>query len=131
VFCDNKEMLDSMDVFANEFVGAYDLEVEALELHLHSDKYDYAGTCDFIGRVDGEKLVIDWKTSKAIYNTYPLQFSAYLHAYEELYAKRLDGAMVVCVRDSGIIYKKFSRDEWLDLFTSFVAACRLYKYVYG
>jgi len=44
----------------------------------------YAGTLDLIGTLKGELYVIDFKTSKAIYEPdYIMQVSAYKHAAEE------------------------------------------------
>jgi hypothetical protein len=128
---DDDEMQDVLQVFKDEFLGIYDIEVLDLEFHLFNQEFGYAGTCDFLGVVDDKKIVIDWKTSKNVYSNYPLQVSAYLYAYEQMHGVSLDGAAVVCINDSGIKDKWFSRDECLRLFDFFVSARNLYRYVYG
>ena len=45
-----------------------------------SDKHRYAGSFDFIARIDGETIVGDWKTTKSTYAEVALQMSAYANA---------------------------------------------------
>lgn len=50
-----------------------------------SGKYKYAGTLDFVGKVNGERWLVDFKTSSAIHFNYEMQVAAYKQAYEESY----------------------------------------------
>jgi hypothetical protein len=44
----------------------------------------YGGTCDLLCKINGELALIDYKTSKAIYEpAYPMQLVAYKMAYEQ------------------------------------------------
>lgn len=43
----------------------------------------YAGTYDAEALIDGDLVLIDWKTSKRIYDEYPLQTASYVYAREE------------------------------------------------
>lgn len=131
VWVDDDEMSKCLQVFKDEFFYKHDVVVDSLELHLFNQEFGYAGTCDFLGSVDGEKVIIDWKTSKKVYSNYPLQVSAYLYAYEQMSGESLDGAAVLCVTADGIKSKWFSREECLDLFEYFCSARNLYRYVYG
>ena len=53
------------------------LEVIEQEMPLVSDQYNFGGTPDGIGRVNGKLSVIDWKTSNGVYQDYLLQLAAY------------------------------------------------------
>lgn len=60
-------------------------KIEPLEIErvLYSRRFDYAGTADFIAKVDGVLTLLDWKTSGAIYAKYRFQTASYAQAYEE------------------------------------------------
>jgi hypothetical protein len=63
-----------------EFLNAVQPEFLHLEETVWSDAHQYAGSFDAIARVDGEVVVLDWKTSKAVYDSVALQLSAYRYA---------------------------------------------------
>jgi hypothetical protein len=48
-----------------------------VEKPLVSDRYGFGGTPDFVGTVDGEAELMDFKTGKAIYPEYFYQMAAY------------------------------------------------------
>jgi len=54
-----------------------------VETPLTSDIYGYGGTPDFIGKVNGELELIDFKTSKAVYTDNFLQLAAYRQLAKE------------------------------------------------
>jgi len=60
-----------------------ELEPIYIEQLVHSDKYKYAGTLDLVTRSKHGILLLDWKTSKAIYFDYKLQLNAYYQALIE------------------------------------------------
>lgn len=47
------------------------------EFTVFSDKYNYAGTVDWLVEINGELWLIDFKTSKSIWTEYELQVSSY------------------------------------------------------
>jgi hypothetical protein len=57
-------------------------EVIATERTIFSDIHNFAGTVDFVCRIDGVPYIIDFKTSKSIWREYELQVSAYRMAME-------------------------------------------------
>jgi hypothetical protein len=57
-------------------------EVLATETTVFSDTHNYAGTVDFVCRIDGVPYVIDFKTSKQVSRAHELQVSAYRVAIE-------------------------------------------------
>jgi hypothetical protein len=63
------------------FLDEHDVRPLMLERVLFSPTEAYLGTVDFIGYVDGELVIGDWKSSKRLYVEYWLQLSAYINAY--------------------------------------------------
>jgi PD-(D/E)XK nuclease superfamily len=70
-------------------------EVIATETTVFSDTHNYAGTVDFVCRIEGVPYVIDFKTSKQVSRAHELQVSAYRVALENgenpLYEKNPNG----------------------------------------
>jgi len=130
VWTDNKEMKDTMDIFTS-WAGEHNLDPLFLEHHIKNDEYMYAGTSDFIGFCDGKKMLLDWKTSKALYDNFYLQVAAYLYAFEKETGTELDGAGILGIRNGVVLFDKISRDECMKLFDVFKAARRIYKWKYG
>lgn len=60
-----------------EWEKVHKLEPVLLEFPLVSDIYNFGGSPDFVGKVDGVMEIIDFKTGKAIYGEYLTQVSAY------------------------------------------------------
>ena len=130
IWIDNKEMSETMDLF-KDWCVLHDVVPEKLELHLFNDEMGVAGTCDFFGRFDGKDMIIDWKTSKKIYDNYRLQVAAYLYMFEQAYNRELDGAGIVCFRDGKVVEEFLSRDECLGLVSVFKNARELYRWKHG
>lgn len=76
-----KPYIDAFNNWASEQEYLQDIEPEVF---VRSEKYGYAGTADLICDIRGETWLIDFKTSKAIYDEYGLQIRAYGYAYEEM-----------------------------------------------
>jgi hypothetical protein len=53
------------------------------ECEVVSETHGYAGRFDAIARINGHKYLVDFKTSKGIYDEMKYQISAYLQAYNE------------------------------------------------
>jgi hypothetical protein len=66
-----------------EWEKVHKIEPILLEVPLASDIYNYGGTADFIGEVDGTLELIDFKTGSGIYNDYLIQVSAYRQLAKE------------------------------------------------
>jgi hypothetical protein len=62
---------------------SHDIELYHSERVLFSKRWMYAGTCDFVGKIDGEECILDFKTSTGLYPEMLLQTAAYQIAWEE------------------------------------------------
>lgn len=73
------------------------LEIIDQEMQLVSEKYQFGGTPDAIGKVNGELCLVDWKTSNGVYSDYLLQLAAYRQLWEENHPdKPLNGGFHLC-----------------------------------
>ena len=55
------------------------------EVSLVSEKHQVGGTLDCVGTVLDELTIVDWKTSKDVYEDYILQCAAYVELWNESY----------------------------------------------
>ena len=144
VWCDNDEMEETVrafDVYRRQHeIEPFVVEGQpALEVQLHNDELGVAGTCDFAGWCDGNRYILDWKTSKAVYDNYLLQVSGYLYMYEQKYDTVMDGAGVIAVHVYGekddlrakIKTKFISREECMKHLEVFKAAVQIYNWKYN
>lgn len=75
-------------------------ELVALEYHLFSDKYKFAGTADLIVRLRDKLWLIDNKTSNSLHTTNNLQLAAYATAWNETHDEKIE--------ETGILWLKAS-----------------------
>lgn len=86
------------------FLEWYDEHVEVVyetEFKVYSREHGYAGTADFDGMVDGERALVDWKTSKSIYPEYEIQGNAYIMAREEELDVTYDALYIIALPKDG------------------------------
>lgn len=67
----------------DEWASQTKLKVLETEIPLVSERYQYGGTPDAIGEVNGKLCLIDWKTSGAVYVDHLVQVAAYGALWEE------------------------------------------------
>jgi len=73
------------------------LKIVEQEMQLVSEKYQFGGTPDAIGEIDGQLCLTDWKTSNSIYPDYLIQLAAYKQLWEENFPDRpLTGGFHLC-----------------------------------
>ena len=70
------------------------------EVHLFSDKYKVAGTCDLVCELNGELWIIDFKTSNHLQTTYDLQTAVYAQCFEECFGKKVDRTGILWLKSS-------------------------------
>ena len=84
----------------HDFWSTYKPTLIESEIHLFSDKYIYAGTCDLVIEINGAKWLLDIKTSNSLYVSYDLQLSAYAQAWNELYEEKIDKIGILWLKSS-------------------------------
>ena len=103
------------------------LEPLMIEQRVYSLKYGFAGTTDIIGKVNGQLVVGDWKTSSGVYLEHLIQVSAYREALQEMGhypGERIGGIVVKLPKTAGD--KKFKAtvvtpEEMDEHFKTFLA----------
>lgn len=96
---------------------------------IFSHKHKIAGTLDILCKIGGEEIVIDVKTSKAIYPEYALQLAAYRNMVCETSSLKPTKTFVLRLTERG---KKHY--EWKDVtedavFKTFLAVKRVWEYL--
>lgn len=79
----NEKAQKSVNQFL-DWVSEIDIKPYETEQICFHTSHDYAGTYDLLAEIDGKLTVIDYKTSKAIYDEYWMQVAAYLFASRHL-----------------------------------------------
>ena len=81
---------------ATSFWKSQNFKLVAKELQLVSEKYEYGGTLDVVCRDgDGKLTLIDWKTSKSIYDSYIDQLSAYENLWNENNKEKIERRIII------------------------------------
>ena len=78
-----------------EWLSEHKVKFHCSERLVYSKKHNYVGTLDAIATVNGKKYLIDFKTSKGVYNEFFYQVAAYRAAYEEETGEKLDGSIII------------------------------------
>lgn len=115
-----------VDAF-HKWFDSHTIKILASERRVFSEKYYFAGTCDFVAEIDGVMGVGDIKTSSGIYPEMRLQTAAYQHALQE--EKNIEFPIRWIVRFdkvSGDFEVKSFCDFNLD-FSGFISALNLHK----
>ncbi|MFD8595385.1 hypothetical protein ACFV1L_10325 [Kitasatospora sp. NPDC059646] len=120
-----------MQQYARHF-DAFLQEQQPEFLHLEetvwSDTFGYAGSFDAIAKIDGETVIIDWKTTRSgVHDDVALQLKAYARADRMILASSgesvpvpaLDAAAVLHVRPEGAkLVPVDCSDDLFDVFTA-------------
>ena len=65
------------------------------EKYIYSKEYKYAGILDAVARINGELVLVDFKSSNAFYDEMRFQVAGYQIAYEEETKKKFDKTMII------------------------------------
>lgn len=117
-----------------EFLDEIQPEFIYLEETVWSDEHAVAGSFDAIAKVDGDLVVLDWKTSKAVYDSVALQLSAYRYADRIILADtgesvpmpELTGGAVLHVRPEGWSFVPVKCDR--EVFETFIALRKVFAW---
>ena len=105
--------------------------IHCIEFSTYHPELFYAGTADFLGDIQGNLSLIDWKTSQARnppWHDYAVQASAYAIALERLTGLQVPNSHIVIARRTGapIVHELDSDDlkryglEWVDRVNRFL-----------
>ena len=97
-------------------------ETIATEFVVRNKEVGYAGTVDYLCKIDGIVYMIDFKTSQYVYPEHELQLSAYRHAYSDPIEKM--AVLQLGYKRNKMGYK-FTEIE--DDFSAFLAAHTIFK----
>lgn len=111
----------------HKWFDSHKIEILASERRVFSKEHYYAGTCDFVAKIDGVLGVGDIKTSSGIYPEMRLQTAAYQHALQEEKGSKFEVRWIVRFdKKTGEFEAKPFYDFDLD-FKGFLAALTLHK----
>ena len=113
-------------------------KVLAREVTVFDDKYNYAGTIDFVCEIAGEIWILDFKTGQNVWPEYELQVSAYKNTFKGVKSIEIHKGKEVEVMKSvtrlGILQVGYKRNkdgykfnEVEDKFDLFLAAQKIWK----
>ena len=124
------EMQECINAWKNEWYDKHKVVVEGIEVPLFDSDLRCAGTCDFIGVVDGKRYIGDWKTSGAIYDTYWMQLAAYAKMFTKLTGVKLDGVFIVRIKNGTLQEEVYADMEDIEevLYPGFLHAHGLHMW---
>lgn len=86
-------LVAGINAFLNWYVSNEVKFVHAEKI-VYSRSHGYVGIVDAIAQVNGRLMLIDYKTSKSVYNEHRYQVAGYRQAYEEEHGP-LDGTLIL------------------------------------
>lgn len=98
-----------------QFLGAEEL--------VYSIEHDFVGKLDNRAIINGSKRLVDYKTSKAVYNDHRYQVSSYLKGKEEELGEKFDGYTILHFdKETGEfhVYEESNREEIEKDFKAFL-----------
>ena len=72
------------------FESTNDLECYHAEVPVVHEDMLYGGTLDWVGKINGEEVLLDFKTSNNIYMSHRIQQAAYMELYRHEYGVTLE-----------------------------------------
>ena len=78
-----------------KWIEAEGLKIQNPEQLVYSKQWDYAGIADAEATKDGKLYLLDYKTSKGIYNEMRFQVSAYMNALNEMKKGKYEGYYIL------------------------------------
>lgn len=130
----NPEYVDKAENAFIKFVQWWDreeLEIVESELQLVSEFWQCGGTLDILARRKNKLVLVDMKTSKAIYSEYRVQTSAYASIYEELHDEPIEQVIICRIgkEEAGDFETRevYDRELCVNFFTSLCETYRLRK----
>lgn len=83
-----------------EFWKEVSPEVIATEEFLVSKEHKFAGTADIVAEIEGERWLLDIKTSNSLHKSYELQLAAYAKAWQEQFGQEIHRTGIIWLKSS-------------------------------
>lgn len=84
---------------------------EATERIVYSREHDYVGLADAIVDIGGKRYVVDYKTSKGVYNDHRAQVAGYRKAYVEETGEQVGSIIVHFSKETGEVSEYYIGDD--------------------
>lgn len=123
----NEGLKASVNQFT-DWVAEHQVQFLMSEQPIYSKKYKYAGTLDFICKIDGQLFIGDLKTSSGIYDEMWIQTAAYRQARSEEYPEeKYVGQLIVRIgKDGSFEFAKMTDTIWYNkMLMGFISALKL------
>jgi ATP-dependent exoDNAse (exonuclease V) beta subunit len=115
-----------------------EIKLRRAEMMLTSEKHQFNGTLDCIGKIGKDLVLLDWKTSKAkskekpdIYDEYRYQVAAYVKAFNETQEGQVTRAFILSLAKDKIAYnfEEIAMKDIDEMFEQvFLPALSIYNY---
>ncbi|EHM24231.1 hypothetical protein SPW_7325 [Streptomyces sp. W007] len=120
--------------YFKQFLDEIQPEFLHLEETVWSDVHQYAGSFDAIAKIDGEVVMVDWKTSKDVYDSVALQLAAYRYADRIILAESGESVDVPAMTGGAVLHVR--PDAWKfvpvecgeDVFAAFLALRKVFDW---
>lgn len=120
----NREARSACQAFLR-WVHGHNVQFLHCEMKIYSRRHNYAGTCDADAIVDGERSIIDYKSSSGIYPEMGLQLAAYQCAREEEGYGPYQNRWIIRVPKDGNGFEAKAFPNYEDDLKAFLAAKEL------
>lgn len=108
------------------------LDVISTEENLVSQKYRFGGTYDALGKdSEGRLVLVDWKTSNAVYGDYLIQLAAYGQLLRECKGVEVQGYHLLRVRKETADFSHHYWENLDDAWRAFEIMRELYDLTYA
>ena len=91
---DNDKVVNGITAFL-KFQKEHKAKWIESERYVYSKKYKFAGIMDAVAKIDGEMVLVDFKSSNGIYDEMKFQVAGYQIAYEEEMEKKMDKRVII------------------------------------
>ena len=108
---------------------AYDVKIITTELGLVSEEYQFGGRLDATAMIDGKFVLLDWKTSKGVYESYLSQLGGYIILLEENGQPLVQEIHILRVskESGGFEHRMWPRDKVRIAIDHFIHCRKLYE----
>ncbi len=114
-------------------------EIKAKPLHIERELIDkklgLIGHCDLLAEINGHNYIVDFKTSKKVGKSYPLQLAAYSYMAERQFKIKIDNGVIVRTPNDPKAEPQFEVVEYHELkkqyWPIFKQALAVFKYFKG